>query len=130
MIRVPRSRGFSFLEVLCVLLILTLGMLSAVALLRYGLRLSQAAQSASLAYPTARSLLHDAKPLGVAAADWSSPSASTWQGYVNGMWVKRTVADQTVVGDLIFASVTVEVFWSDSSSRSLTLSERISFHVP
>lgn len=122
--------AFSFVEVLCVLLVLSIGMLSAVALLRHGVRLSQQAQSASLAYPTARSLLYDAEPDGVYASDWPATVSDSMQGFVNGMWVKRTVSDKQVRGKVTFATVRVEVFWSDSGDRTVVLQERISFYAP
>ena len=122
--------AFSFIEVMCVLLILTIGMLSAVALLRFGVRQSQQAQSSALAYPTARTLLYDAAPAGVPATDWASVGSDRWEGFVNGLWARRTVSDKTVRGNLTFATVTVEVFWSDTGARSVTLRERISFYAP
>jgi prepilin-type N-terminal cleavage/methylation domain-containing protein len=124
------NRGFSFVEVLCVLLILTVGMLSAIALLRHGVRLSKAAQSASLAFPTARTLLYDTSPSGVEPADWGSAGADSWQGYVNGLWAKRTISDSVVRGNMTYATVKVEVFWSDTGDRSVTLVERIGFYAP
>jgi prepilin-type N-terminal cleavage/methylation domain-containing protein len=124
----PRA-GFSFVEILCVLLILTVGLLSALALLRHGVRLAQDAQATALAYPTARTLLYCAKPLGVDPAEWTR-SGSSWQGYVNGMWARRTILDQDALGDTTYATIRVEVFWSDSSDRSLTLQERIAYHAP
>lgn len=123
-------RGFSFVEVLCVLLILTIGMLSAIALLRHGVRLSQAAQSASLAFPTARSLLYDIAPSGVDPADWKAAGSGIWEGYVNGMWARRTISDTVARGNMTYATVKVEVFWSDAGDRSVTLVERIGFYAP
>ena len=123
-------RGFSFVEVLCVLLILTIGMLSAVALMRLGVRLAQQAQSAALAYPTARTLLYDVLPAGVDPADWKSVGGDVWEGFVNGMWARRTVSDKQVRGNLTYATVKVEVFWSDTGDRSVTLQERIGFYAP
>ena len=124
------SVGFSFVEVLCVLLILTIGMLSAVALLRYGVRLAKEAQSAALAYPTARTLLYDAAPDGVDPSDWTTVNADTREGFINGLWARRTVSDRQVRGNLTFATIKVEVYWSDTGERSVTLQERIGFYAP
>jgi prepilin-type N-terminal cleavage/methylation domain-containing protein len=130
MSRSCRNRsGFSFVEILCVLLILTVGLLSAVSLLRQGVRLAQDAQATALAYPTARTLLYCAKPLGVDPSEWTR-SGSVWQGYVNGVWAKRTILNQDTVGDTTYATIKVEVFWSDSSGRALALQERIAYRAP
>lgn len=124
------ERGFTFIEVLATILVLAIGLVSAVALTRYGVRLAREAQATALAEPTARSLLADTAPLGVPAGDFASAGASTWEGYVNSLWCRRTVSDKSVTNGLTFATVTVEVFWSGEGERSLTLRERMLFHAP
>lgn len=124
------QRGFVFIEVLATILVLAVGLVSAVALTRYGVRLAREAQAAALAEPTARSVLADTAPLGVPVGDFASTAADVWEGYVNGLWCRRTVADKSTNGGLTFATVTVEVFWSGEGERTLTLRERMLFHAP
>lgn len=122
-------RGFTFIEVLAILLVLAMGFTAAVLLARYGQRLTQEAIASSLALPTARTVMIDAKQAGAAVADWTA-SGTTWSGYVNGLYVRRTVSDQQTTGAVTFANVTVEVFWSGEGDKSLTLTERLVFHAP
>jgi prepilin-type N-terminal cleavage/methylation domain-containing protein len=124
------NRAFSFVEVLCVVLILSVGMLSAIALLQYGVRLSKEAQSAALAYPTARMLLVDTSPAGVSASEWGPKGGDVWEGFVNGLWARRTVTGRSVAGNITWATVKVEVFWSDTGDRSVTIQERVAFYAP
>lgn len=125
------NRGaFTLIEVLAIILVLVLGMFSAVALLRYGLGLSRDAQAAALALPTAMTVLRDIKPYGVVSDDFGQVGTGTWEGYVNGMWVRRRVHDKQIRGGQQFATVQVEVFWGAESNRSLTLTERMAFRAP
>ena len=123
-------RGFTLIEVLAIVLVLTIGMFSGVTVLRYGVALARDAQASALALPTATTVLRDLKPLGIPTSDFVPAGAGTWEGHVNGMWVRRRVFDQVVTGGQTFATVQVEVFWSADSSRILSLSERISFRAP
>ena len=120
--------GFTLIEVLAIILVLVLGMFSAVALLRYGVQLSRDAQASALAMPTAMTILRDVHPIGVPSTEFESAGSGTWEGYVNGMWVRRKIFDQDVKGSQTFATVQVEVFWGSESSRALTLTERLTFH--
>lgn len=130
MVRVNRiSRAFTFVEVLAILLVLAMGFTAAVMLARYGQKLTQESIAASLALPTARSVLIDAKQNGAAVSDWAA-AAPTWSGYVNGLFVRRTISDQQTTGAVTFANVTVEVFWSGDGDGALTISERMVFHAP
>jgi Tfp pilus assembly protein PilX len=124
-----RARGFTFVEVLAILLVLAMGFTSAVLLARYGQRLTQEAIAASLAMPTARSAMIDARQDGSAVGEWTA-AATTWSGYINGLYVRRTLTDKVVTGAITFATVTVEVFWSGEGDKSLSITERLAFHAP
>lgn len=121
--------GMTFLETLACLLVLAIGFLAAIALARYGQRMSEESIAASLALPTARSILLDTRLAGPATRDLSTAGAVT-TGYVNGLFVRRTVLDSSVVGDQTFADIRVEVFWSGEGERALTVQERMVFHAP
>lgn len=123
-----RRSGFTLIEVLAIILVLVLGIFSAIALLRYGVHLARDAQAAALALPTAMTVMRDVSPLGVPADDFAKDGADSWEGYVNGMWVERKVEDKTVVGDHVFATVRVDVSWGSDTSRVLSLRERVVLH--
>lgn len=120
-----RRCGFTLIEVLAIILVLVLGIFSAVALLRYGVHLARDAQAAALALPTAMTVLRDVHPLGVPSDDFSKEGGNSWKGYVNGMWVERKIDDKTVIGEHVFATVQVDVSWGSDTSRVLSLRERV-----
>ena len=123
-------RAFTLIECLAVMMVLVVGLLSAIAVIRYGVRLARDAQAAALAMPTAMTVMRDVRPLGVTATDFAPAGTDAWQGYVNGMWVRRTIYDKEVKGGQTFATVHVEVFWGSESSRALSMTERMAFHAP
>jgi len=125
-----RRPGFTLIEVLAVVMVLVFGMLSAIAILHYGVHLARDSQASALAMPTAMTVMRDTHPLGVPTSDFDRAGADAWEGYVNGMWVRRKVYDKEVKGGQTFATVQVDVFWGKESSRTLSLTERISFHAP
>jgi len=122
-------RGFTFVEVLAILLVLALGFTAAILLAKRGQQLTQESIAASLAAATARSVLADARQDGPAVLDWTT-SGSVSQGYVNGLFVRRTISDEVATGAITTAQVTVEVFWSGEGDGALTLSERLVMHAP
>ena len=122
--------AFTLIEVLAIILVLVLGIFSAIALLRYGVSLARDAQAAALALPTAITVLRDVHPLGVPAGDFSKEGGDTWRGYVNGMWVERKVLDKTAIGQQVFANVQVDVSWGSDTSSVLMIRERVALHAP
>jgi hypothetical protein len=97
-----RSRcAFTFIEVLCLLLVLGVGMAGVIGIVMYGMGIASEARGASLGMPTAVSVARDPEPLfdPVVAGDWStssydlssrSPCTSETKGHVNGFYVVRT----------------------------------------
>jgi hypothetical protein len=94
-------RAFTFIEVLCLLLVLGVGMAGIVGIVLYGMGIASEARGASLGMPTAVSVARDPEPMldPVVAGDWStasydlsSPGACTGEtkGHVNGFYVVRT----------------------------------------
>jgi prepilin-type N-terminal cleavage/methylation domain-containing protein len=122
-----RRGGFTFVEVLTCLLVLALGMMAAIGVARYALRLTHEAMATSLALPTARTVMADIRLSGPAVLDVTTTAGVT-TGYVNGLYVRRTLLDVNPVGKETFATVRVEVFWSGDSARILTVQERMVFH--
>lgn len=90
------SRGFTFVEVMAILLVVTIGIGGVVALVMYGTRLSSRAQAETISMATAISVAHDPQP--ALALDWvynpidiNSPNSQSAEsrGYVNGLYVVR-----------------------------------------
>jgi len=139
--RLPATgrRGFTFIEVLLCLLVLSMGMLSAIAIARYGTSIAQEAITSNLAWPTATSVMCNARQdeLGAAGVlDWTK-SGTTWSGYVNGLYVRRTITDAVDPADpatpgshlgLRFRTITVDVFSSAESGEFVRFRERMAFH--
>lgn len=118
--------GFTLLEVMAMLLVLTLGLLSAIALYLYANRVAVKAQAASTAMATAISLAYDGAPFLDAdqAAAWTI--SGTWpnrlaSGYLNGYWVTRSessnaadvVASDAATGSVVLRTVRVDVMVRD-----------------
>ncbi len=90
-----RAGGFTFIEVLACLLVLSLGIAATVALTYYAMAVSVRAQSKATGLATALSVAVDPAPLMHlgATAHWNSAGAGgigTTSGYVNGYFVVRT----------------------------------------
>jgi prepilin-type N-terminal cleavage/methylation domain-containing protein len=106
------QRAFTFIEVLACLLVLSLGIASAVGVVAYGANLSSLAQSRTSATSTAISAAYDATPLPTDEA-WAAytPGAGTAEGYLNGYYVVREEAAAEEVTPGIYAShIDVDVF--------------------
>jgi len=96
-----RRDGFTFVEVLILLVVITIGLVGAIGLITYGTRLSSKAQGELIGMATAVSVAMDPQPRLPAdtAANWTyTPYAfdaggiatSTATGFINGLYVQRT----------------------------------------
>jgi prepilin-type N-terminal cleavage/methylation domain-containing protein len=135
------DHAFTLLEVLATLLILVLGMLSTVALVRFGVRVAQRSQIQATGLVTAQTVLIDRCPDGRApgVADWTVSSASgtpgpaaayseTIQGRVNGYFVRRSeasVAADAVDSRARWVSVEVEVWTGEDGEHVTALKARM-----
>jgi prepilin-type N-terminal cleavage/methylation domain-containing protein len=120
--------GMTLIEILAAVLVLSVGFMAAIGVARYALRLTRDSIGASLAVPTARTVLADIRMQGPAVLDLTTVGGVT-TGYINSLYVRRTVVDLSTFGADTFATVKVEVFWSGTGDRSVTLQERMVFHV-
>jgi Tfp pilus assembly protein PilV len=96
--------GFTFLEVLCILLVIVLGLAGVLALVNHGMGAAARARGASIGLATAVSIAKDARPLldPNLQADWTyadytagfdnttSTQSSSARGFINGFYVVRT----------------------------------------
>jgi prepilin-type N-terminal cleavage/methylation domain-containing protein len=108
-----RNAAFTLIEVLAALLVLTLGMMSAVGLVLYGMQLAKVSIGKSTGMATAMSVAVDSAPLLASDAFWqpSSGNAGISKGYVNGYWVERVESPAAFVGPGISRSlVQVDVY--------------------
>lgn len=105
------QRGFTLIDVLIALLVLTLGLLSAIALTLSGVRESAQAIGMATAQSTARTALND--PSLVDATKGFNDIAVS--GFLNGYYVKRNILTQDVSPGLDL--VEVKVFWGDSGQE-------------
>ena len=108
--RVSRQ-GFTLIDVLIALLVLTLGLLSAIALTMSGVRESAQAIGMATAQSTARSALNDPS-LVDAAKGFNDTEVS---GFFNGYYVKRKILQKNVSDGIDL--VEVRVFWGDSGQE-------------
>lgn len=131
-------RGFTFIEVILILLVVVLGLLGAIALASYGGTLASRAQGTALGMATAVSVAADQAPLldPAVAADWSctpldidtptGTATGSAKGYINGFYIVRS--ESSAAEDIIARSgatvlartcaVRVEVF-NATGGRSL-----------
>lgn len=131
-------RGLTLVEVLAALLVLSMGMLSAIAVARHGVNIAREAVASNLAGATAATVICNARQAEMGSAgvvDWQA-AGSTWTGYVNGLYVRRTISDAVDPSNpadpgrdqrLRFRTVTVDVYWSAEAEDFCRFRERMVF---
>ena len=106
-----RHAGFTLIEVLAALLVLSLGLTAACGLIYYGLRLVRSAHGRTIGMATAITVVNDPRPLRTDPT--LTPNGATTSGYLNGLWVVRTESAPTPIdgagGKLVAVTVTVDV---------------------
>jgi prepilin-type N-terminal cleavage/methylation domain-containing protein len=119
--RPAAQAAFTLVEVLCGVMVLSLGLVVAVSMVLYGIHLGRIAIGRTTGMATAMSVAVDATPLLPASPDWTVTVPGTTRGYLNGFWVERTEdAPQTVTtrnpydtastACITTANVTVDVY--------------------
>jgi hypothetical protein len=96
-------KAFTFVEVICILLVIAIGLMGVLGLVSYGMHVSAAAQGRLTGMMTAISVAADPTPLldpQLPAGSWSytpydmnttqSTLTSTAKGFINGYYVERT----------------------------------------
>lgn len=121
------ERGFTLIEVLACVMILSVGLLSATGLVLYGLRLHSLAHAREIGVVTAESVLGDAEPLPTDPA--MTPSGASSSGFLNGLWVERRESGEVDIsggmGTLSSVYVTVDVYESQSGRPIVSLARRV-----
>lgn len=120
-----RSAGFTLIEVLAALIVLTLGLLSAVGLVVYGIHLAHLSIGRTTGMATALSVAVDARPLPPPDPLWTVSGAKI-TGYINGFWVEREESDILPLGPgLVSVTVHVDVFETMRGKPLASVSTRI-----
>lgn len=97
---IPGRAGFTFIEVLVILIVVGIGLMGAIGLIAYGTRLGAKSQGEAIAMATAVSVANDPRPRLDAAlgSTWSytpydfdgaGTMTSEAKGYINGVYVER-----------------------------------------
>jgi Tfp pilus assembly protein PilV len=110
--RRPRQAGFTFLEVICILLVISIGLMGAIGLVYRGMVVAEQAQGNCTGMITAMIVANDPQPLLPAnmQSSWSYPApysfndathnlSMTVNGFINGYYVNRT--ETTTPSDII-----------------------------
>jgi len=121
----PRS-GFTLIEVLASVLILSIGLIGTCALIMYGLSLVRVAHGKSLGLATAMTVLVDPSPLRTDVASY--PDGALTSGYLNGLWVVRSESNAVnldATGRLMAVTVAVDVFDSTNGRCLLSVNRRL-----
>jgi prepilin-type N-terminal cleavage/methylation domain-containing protein len=109
-----RAHGFTFIEVLACLLVVSVGLAAAVSLTMYATVIGTRAQAKSTAMATALSVTFDPAPLMHASsqAQWHDGGAvGTTQGWVNGYYVMRVeTLGSAPIGGFASDPVSVDVY--------------------
>ena len=123
MIRINKSQGFSLLEVLVALIILSVSLLALAGLMitttrnnSFGSHMTEAATLAQDKLEQLRAVRWEAIPEG-ASTDPAPQIGSTGISYVRN-W--------TVVANGVLKTITITVSWQDKSNHSITLTSILS----
>lgn len=145
MTRHPSIRGFTLIEVLATLLLLSFGVASVIGMVHYAIRISADSQSRATAMATAETVLLDPTPLGLSAdpgdgdgdgwrADGTISASATGDydfvvdGWINGYYLhreERSTAADVVDDSQRWATITVQVYAGAEDRYLTTLRRRL-----
>jgi prepilin-type N-terminal cleavage/methylation domain-containing protein len=130
--RAAREAGFTLIEVMACVLVLSLGLTAACGLTLYGLHLARSAHGRTIGLATAMTVLNDPSPLQTDPS--MSPNAPSSSGYLNGLWVVRTESAPAPVdggvGKHVAVTVSVDVFEVANGENFASVTRRIIRHIP
>jgi prepilin-type N-terminal cleavage/methylation domain-containing protein len=122
----PRT-GFTLIEVMACVLVITLGLSSAIGLVIFGQRLVRKSHGQTIGMATAMTVTVDPSPLKTDPS--LSPNAPTSSGYLNGLWVVRTESDETPIsgtgGKMVAVTVRVDVYEIDGGDCFASTTRRL-----
>ena len=118
-------RGFTLVETLACLLVLSLGFAAAIVLVAYGLQTVRLSLARSMGMATAMTVAADPTPLLPAGSSLDRAGAVT-RGRINGLWVeRREEPGEALAGGLRSHLVRVEVYESGDGRRICSYQERL-----
>ena len=125
-----RRAGFTLIETLACLLVLSMGFAAAIVLVAYGLQLARMSQARTVGMATAITVAVDPSPLLPGGTTLTSTGTMT-TGWINGLWVERNED----AGDLLTTGlrshlVRVEVYESGAGRRICSYQERLLRQAP
>jgi len=119
--------GFTLIEVMACLLVLSLGLMSACGLILYGLRLVRISHGRTIGMATAMTVM--ANPTPLATDPTLTPNGTTTSGYLNGLWVVRTESAPTALdgtgNSLKSVTVTVDVYEATNGECVASFTRRL-----
>lgn len=125
-----RRAGFTLVETLACLLVLSMGFAAAIVLVAYGLQIARLSLARSMGMATAITVAADPAPLLPGGSSLATSGTLT-KGWINGLWVERSED----AGDLLTTGlrshlVRVEVFESGDGRRVCSYQERLLRQAP
>ena len=121
-----RSSAFTLIEVLASVIVLSVGLCSAIGLMLYGLQLAKLSMGRATGLATAMSVAVDPTPIQPADPLWTVAVPGTTSGYLNGYFVKRVEAAATVIAAGMTASdVRVDVYETFKGRLVASYNQRI-----
>ncbi len=129
-----RSGGFTLLEVLASVLVLTVAFGAAIGLVLYGLQLAKSSMGRATALATAMSVAIDPDPLQPldVPASWTVAVPGTTSGYLNSYYILRTEGPPTTLATsgagaplVTAADVTVDVYETNQGKLLASYSQRL-----
>lgn len=125
-----RRSGFTLIEVLAALIVLTLGLAAAIGMVIYGMQIAKLSLGRATGLSTAMTAAVDRNPARHDPGLWTTVGDTT-TGYLNGYWVERVETDINVLGDgLTSAVVHVDVYETIRGRCVASYSERIVRQTP
>jgi Tfp pilus assembly protein PilV len=123
--------AFTLIEVMASVIILSLGLISAIGMLLYGLQLAKLSIGRATGLATAMTVAIDPSPLLPADPLWTVAVPGTTTGYLNGHWVERWEGPATVVAPGIAAAdVRVDIYETLRGRLVASYNQRIVKVVP
>lgn len=118
-------QAFTLIEVLAALIILTIGLASAIGMVMYGVQILKLSIGRASGMATAMTVAVDDAPLRLASDPWTTAAGVT-KGYINGFWVERVETDRRILTVGMESSVVhVDVYETAKGRCVASYSERV-----
>jgi prepilin-type N-terminal cleavage/methylation domain-containing protein len=122
--------AFTLIEVLAALIVLSLGLASAIGLVMYGMQLSRVSISRATGLATALTVAVDPQPLYRGTDPWITANGVR-KGWVNGYWVEREEVDRRVITPGVEScAVHVDVYDTNLGQCVASYTERVVKQAP